>query len=147
MFILATSYRMYYHNFFSLILLMLVHTSTASSKSVYYVRSDDDPLQNHSLVIHNLHYYLLNAAKYFASNTELKFLSGIHKLTAVIRIKDVHHFSLTGKIRNNIVDSIVKCSPYSVGGIVIINSSYINVRDLIVKDCDTALSLSTLPDA
>ena len=127
---------------------MLVHISTASSKSVYYVRSDDDLLQNRSLVIHNLHYYLLNASKYFASNTELKFLSGIHELTAVIRIKDVHHFSLTGNIRNNVVDSIVKCSPYSVGGIVIINSSYINVRDLIVKDCDTALSypLYLIPD-
>ena len=132
---------MYSRDSFLLILLVLIliHTTAVSSKSVYYVRSDYDPLQNCSLSTCNLDYYLLNASKYFASNTELKFLSGIHQLDTTITIKDVHHFSLTGNLRNNIVDSIIKCSSYSAGGIVIINSSYVNMKDLILKDCDTAL--------
>ena len=48
-------------------------------------------------------------------------------------IKDIHHFSLTGSSRNGTIDSIVECAQY--GGIVIINSSYINIQDLILKDC------------
>ena len=131
---------MYSRDSFLLILLVLIliHTTAVSSKSVYYVRSDDDPLQNCSLSTCNLDYYLLNASKYFASNTELKFLSGVHQLDTIITIRDVHHFSLTGNLRNNIVDSIVKCSSYSAGGIVIINSSYVNMKDLILKDCNIA---------
>ena len=68
-----------------------------SSNSVYYIRPDDEGfLANNSPSAHTLRYYLLNASEYFTSNTELKFSSGVYCLDAVIMIKDIHHFSLTG---------------------------------------------------
>ena len=88
-FILAASYTECTVMIFLSIPLVLVHTTIVSPKSVYYGRSDDDSLQNHSLHIHDLHYYSLNGSKYFASNTELKFPSGIRELTTIITIKDV----------------------------------------------------------
>ena len=112
-----------------------------SSNSVYYIRPDDEGfLANNSPSAHTLRYYLLNASEYFTSNTELKFSSGVYCLDAVIMIKDIHNFSLTGSSKNGTIDSIVECAQYeSAGGILIINSSYINIQDLILKDCNTTL--------
>ena len=125
--------------YFLLLLSSLLVLTTVSSKSVYYVRPDIDSSQNYSPSTYNLYHYLLNASKYFTSNSELKFLPGEHHLGAVITIKDVHHFSLIESSRNGTVNSIVKCLPYSAGGIVLINCSYIHIKDLILKDCKTAL--------
>ena len=129
-----------YYAIFLITILALFYT-IVSSKSVYYVRPDDEGFSsNNSPSAHTLNYYLLNGSKYFTSNTELKFLSGVHQLDAVITIKDTHNFSLTGSSRNGIINSTIKCTPYKfAGGIVISNSSYINIQDLILKDCDTAL--------
>ena len=121
-----------------LITILPLFYTIVSSKSVYHVRPDDEGfLSNNSPSAHTLNYYLLNASKYFTYNAELKFLSGVHQLDAVIMIKDTHHFALTGSSRNGTINSIIECPQY--GGIVIINSSYINIQDLILKDCNTAL--------
>ena len=113
--------------------------TTVSSESVYYVRPDIASSQNYSPSTYNLYHYLLNASKYFISNSELKFLPGKHHLSAVITLKDAHHFLLIGSSRNGTVNSIVKCLWHSAGGIVLINCSYVHIKDLILKDCNTAL--------
>jgi len=83
--------------------------------------------------VHNLNYYLLNASKYFASNTELKFLPGVYQLNAVIKIENVHHFSLTGCLMNGMINNIVECLLPFAGGIVIIKSSYVDIRNINLK--------------
>ena len=44
---------MYSHGSFMLTLLVLILTTIVSSKSVYYVRPDDDALQNCSLITYS----------------------------------------------------------------------------------------------
>lgn len=136
----GASYSYVYTILLFAVILPLFYT-TVSTKSVYYVRPDNEGfLENNSSSAHTLSDYLLNASDYFTSNTELKFLSGLYCLDAVIMIKDIDHFSLTGNSRNGTIDSIVECAQYKFGGgIVIINSSYINIQDLILKDCNTGL--------
>ena len=107
----------YVYTIFLIVILPLFHT-TVFSKSIYYVRPDDESFLADDLPsAHNLSYYLLNASEYFTSNTELKFLSGLYCLDAVIMIKDtIHHFSLTGSSRNGTTDSIVECAQYNFAG-------------------------------
>jgi len=78
---------------------------------------------------------LINASNYFTSNVELKLLSGLHQLDSVVVIKDTHHFSLSGSVRNDKFKSIVVCGRHIPGGIIINNSSHITLQNFILKEC------------
>ena len=106
-----------------------------SSKSVYYVRPNDD-LPSNSPSTHTLDHYLLNVSKYFTSNIQLKFLPGVYQLKTVIKIRDAHYFSVTGSLRNGTVNSVIECSMHPNGGMVISNSSKIDIKYLIFKSCE-----------
>ena len=123
-------------------IMVLFYYTIVSSKSVYYVRPDDEGFSsNNSPSAHTLNYYLLNASTYITSDTELKFLPGVYQLKAVIKIRDAHHFSVTGSLINGAVNSVVECSLYSAGGMVIINSSYIDIKNLVFKNCEIGANL------
>ena len=127
-------------NLFLISTLSLFHT-IASSKSVYYVAPNHSGLSsNNSPGAHSLNYYLLNASKYFTSNVKLKLLSGVHQLDSAIVIKDTHHFSLLGCSRNGKLNSTVECVRHNPGGIIISNSSYITLQNIILKDCGTVVN-------
>ena len=108
--------------------------------SVYYIK----PAGQHiNISANTLEYYLQNTAKYFVSNTQLCFLPGIYQLNMVIKIQNVYNFSLIGINTDN--DSVViKC--LSTGGIAIINSSYTNVKHLIMKKCWSELLVNSVLD-
>ena len=107
--------------------------------SVYYIKPLD---QNVNVTANTLDYYLQNAMKYFVSNTHLLFLPGVYQLNTVINIYNVYNFSLIGINTNN--DSVViQC--LSTGGIAIINSSYISMNHLIVKDCRSEFPENSVP--
>ena len=107
--------------------------------SVYYIK----PANQHiNISANTLDYYLQNSEKYFVSNTQLYFLPGIYQLNMVIKIQNVYNFSLIGINTDN--DSVViKC--LSTGGITIINSSYTNVKHLIMKKCRSELFANSVP--
>ena len=118
----------------SLLLPTLVSLFPLVNSSVYYIK----PVNQHvNTNANTLDYYLQNATKYFASNTQLHFLPGMYQLNTVITIQNIYNFSLTGNSTNN--DSvIINC--LSKGGIAIINSSYVNVKHLIMKKCRSKLN-------
>ena len=126
----------------NLLLLLLVSISSLFplvKSSVYYVKPSN---QQVNITANTLDYYLQNAEKYFVSNTQLCFLPGIHQLNTVIKIQNVCNFSLIGININN-DSAVVKC--LSTGGIAIINSSYINVKSLIMKKCRSELPVNKVP--
>ena len=104
-----------------------------SKSSVYYIK----PINQHASISANtLDHVIQNATKYLASNNQMYFLPGFHKLDTTIKIQNVYNFSLIGiTTKNNSV--IIKC--LSAGGIAVINSSYINLKHLIMKRCKSEL--------
>ena len=107
--------------------------------SVYYVKPSN---QQGNITANTLDYYLQNAEKYFVSNTQLYFLPGNHQLDTVIKIQNVCNFSLIG-INTNSGSAVIKC--LLTGGIEIINSSYFNVKCLIMKKCRSELPVNSVP--
>ena len=125
-------------------LLLLLSASISSlfplvKSSVYYVKPSKQLV---NVTADTLDYYLQNAEKYFVSNTQLSFLPGIHQLNTVIKIQNVCNFSLIGININN-DSAVIKC--LSTGGIIIINSSYINVKCLIMTKCRSELPVNRVP--
>ena len=106
--------------------------------SVYYIKPGDQQI---NITANNLDYYLQNAEKYFTNNTQLCFLPGIYQLNMTIKIQNVYNFSLLGINTNDSI--VIKC--LSTGGIAIINSSYINVKHLIMKKCKSELPINSIP--
>ena len=79
---------------------------------------------------HNLHHYLVNATKYFTSNTQLFFLPGIHHLDADIIIQNVHNISLVGSTRNG--TTVIQCKTNC--SIVLENCSTVTINNLSFKN-------------
>ena len=112
-----------------LLSLLLLHTADSS---VYTVIPDDHYYPNTTCHhCHNLQYYLLNATKYFTSNTQLLFLPGIHHLNTDLIIQNVHNISLIGTIPDTVID----CN--SSVGIVIANVLNVVIMDIIFSNCTT----------
>ena len=107
--------------------------------SVYYIKPDN---QHANISANTLDYYLQDATKYLASNNQLYFLPGVYKLNTVIKIQNVYNFSLIGIDTNN-NSIIIKC--LSAGKIAIINSSFINIKHVIMKRCKGKLSVNSIP--
>ena len=63
------------------------------NSSVYVIKPAN---QDTNITANTLDYYLQNATKYFASNIHLCFLPGIYQLDMIIKIQNVHNFSLNG---------------------------------------------------
>ena len=111
------------------VLLSLLHVTTAT---VYHVipddhfRTDDDSF--------TLQHYLNNVNKYCISHNKLRFLPGKHSLTDKLLIENIKNFSLTGSRTNGIISTIITCT--ASYGVVVINSSDIIIKDLIISECN-----------
>jgi len=115
-----------------LLLSSLLHIITST---VYNVIPDDHYYPNTTCHhCHNLQHYLLNATKYFASNTQLFFLPGIHHLHTDFIIQNAHHISLIGSTTNGTApDTVIQCN--SSVGIVITNIANLLVTNITIRNC------------
>ena len=111
---------------FTLLLLSLLHTTTST---VYTVTPDDPNTTCHHC--HNLQHYLLNATKYFTSNTQLLFLPGIHHLHTDLIIQNVNNISLVGSTSNATKDVVIQCSSV---GVVMVDITNLTINNLIIKE-------------
>jgi len=83
-----------------------------------------------------------HSAQYFTSHTQLDLLPGVHHLnTAVIIIQNVHNFSLTGTLTSNgTIATVIKCDRSGLaGGIIISNSTFTTIKNLMINNCNTEL--------
>ena len=119
---------------FSLLLLSsLLHITTCT---VYTVTPDDHYYPNTTCHhCHNLQHYLLNVTKYFTSNTQLLFLSGLHHLHTNLIIQNVHNISLIGSTANGTtLDTVtIQCMYPQTKCITITNVSTLVIKNLIIE--------------
>ena len=112
------------------ITVLLTTVLSITTSTVYNVTPDDSEC-DHCL---DLQYYQLNAVKYFASNYQLKLLSGLHRLHTNLIIQNAHNISLIGNMANGTTpDTVIQCT--SSIGIVMTNITNLTVRNMIVKNC------------
>ena len=117
--------------FITLILIpSLLHNASCT---VYIVTPDND---NHHYPnttchhCHNLQYYLLNVTKYFTSNSQLLFLSGVHRLHTDLIIQNVYNISLIGSTANDTTPvSVIQYTEYD--NIAILHSTMVTIKNLI----------------
>ena len=114
---------------YSLLLLSsLLHITTCT---VYTVTPDDHYYPNTTCHhCHNLQHYLLNITKYFASNTQLLLLPGLHHLHTHLIIQNVHNISLIGSTANGTTLETVIQSNLSL--ILMVNISELTIRNIII---------------
>ena len=118
-----------------LIILILLSATTC----VIYNVTPDDTTCHHC---HNLQHYLLNATKYFTSNTQLLFLPGLHHLHTNLIIQNVHNISLIGSTTNGTTpDTVIQCN--SSVGIVMNNITSLIMKNMIFKNCTTGYDILT----
>ena len=109
------------------ITLFLIHIVTC----VIYNVTPDDTTCHHC---HNLQHYLLNATKYFTSNTQLLFLPGLHHLHTNLIIQNVHNISLIGSTTNGTTpDTVIQCK--SSVGIVMNNITSLEIKNMVIQRC------------
>ena len=118
-----------------IILLPLLHITTCT---IYNVTPDDTTCHR----CHNLQHYLLNATKYFISNTQLLFLPGLHQLHTNLIIQNVHNISLIGSTTNGTTpDTVIQCD--SSVGIIMNNITLLMMKNMVIKNCTTGYDLLT----
>ena len=118
---------------FFIILIMLFESNTTGI--VHTVTPDDHYYRNTTCHhCHNLQHYLLNATKYFTSNTQLLFLPGLHHLNTDLIIENVHNISLVGN--GMIAMAIVQCK--FDAGFVFINVTLLKISNMTIGPCGSA---------
>jgi len=114
-----------------LLLSSLLHIATCT---VYTVTPDDHYYPNTTCHhCHNLQYYLLNVTKYFTSNTQLLFLSGLHHLHTDLIIQNVHNISLIGRAANSTTTGTIIKYDNSLLHIKLTNVSTLTITSIIIK--------------
>ena len=88
---------------------------------------------------HDLQHYLLNASKYFISNTQLFFLPGLHHLPTNLIVQNAHNISLIGSATNGTPDTVIQCD--SSVGIVLTNITTLIIHNMVIQNCTTAYNL------
>jgi len=111
---------------------LLLHIATST---IYTVIPDGDynTTCNHC---HKLQHYVLNATKYFTSNTKLLFLPGKHQFCTDLIVQNVHSISLIGDTNgtNGTTQNIViYCT--DINGIIITQSNNITIKNMILRNC------------
>ena len=117
---------------YSLLLLSsLLHITTCT---VYTVTPDDHYYPNTTCHhCHNLQHYLLNITKYFTSNTQLLFLSGLHHLHTHLIIQNVHNISLIGSTANSTtLDTVIQLQG-NLSTIFFFNITKLTIRNIIIN--------------
>jgi len=116
------------NNMLKLLLLLLLLSITTCT--IYNVTPDDNTCHH----CHNLQHYLLNATKYFTSNTQLLFLPGLHHLHTNFIIQNVHNISVIGSTTNGTTpDTVIQCD--SSVGIVMNNITLLTMKNMKILHC------------
>ncbi|XP_065903271.1 uncharacterized protein [Dysidea avara] len=120
---------------FTLPLLLLSSLLHITTSNVYNVTPDDHYYPNTTCHhCHNLQHYLLNTTKYFTSNTQLFFLTGLHHLHTDLIIQNVHNISLIGSTTNGTTpDTVIQCN--SSVGIVMTNITNLIATNITIRSC------------
>ena len=118
-------------------LLFLISSLLHFSSSTVYIVTPDDHHHPNSTCHHcyNLQYYLLNAAKYFTSNTKLLFLPGLHHLSINLVIHNVYNISLIGSTADDKAPVSVIQYSSALDGIALSNSTMITIENFLIKMC------------
>ena len=142
------------------LLILLIHATTPS---IYYVRPEDDDIINIADIdTHILQHYVDNPVEYFTSNTQLRFLEGLHYFYKNLVVADVKNFSLVGSnttviysqfaiiwlknVDNITISNISIKRNYSITSLLLLlkNCSNIYIQDSIFtchsKDCSLLIS-------
>ena len=124
-----------FSDFCSLLSILLLVCFIITTGSVYNVTPHDHYYPNTTCYhCHNLQHYLLNATKYFTSNTQLLFLPGLHHLHTDLIIQNVHNISLIGSTTNGTTpDTVIWCN--SSVGIATTNTTDLTVTNITVRNC------------
>ena len=109
-----------------LILFLVFH---AVSSSVYYVRQENLSASDMILTLNNLLKF---------SDVHLRLFHGTYTINNRIMIRNVYNVSLTGSITNDLPSTIVQC--HLLGGVIVINSSNINISGIAFENCQTSYS-------
>ena len=105
-----------------------------TTSAVYNITPDDSKCS----YCQNLKKYLQNVT-YYASNTQMNFLPGLHHLPTDLIIQHVSNISLIGSRVNNDTtpNTVIQCG--SSVGIVMTNITNLTIANLIVQSCKTIL--------
>ena len=119
-------------------LLFLISSVLHFSSSTVYIVTPDDHHYPNSTCHHcyNLQYYLLNATKYFTSNTKLLFLPGLHHLSINLVIHNVYNISLIGSTADDMAPVSVIQYSSALDGIALSNSTMITIENFLIKMCE-----------
>ena len=107
--------------------LLLVQTVSCS---VYYVRQDNQSASETTLTMNNL---------LKLSDVQVNLFHGTYYINNRIMINNVHNITLSGNLTNNVVGTIFQC--LLIGGIIISNSSNININGIVFENCQTSWHL------
>ena len=101
--------------------------------NVYYVRAENSSSCPHDPCA-TLTRYVENASAYFASDTQMVFLPGVHILeaNAFVHIENVYQLSLTSKENNDMAPTI-QCEGAS--GFSFVNTTHLTIQNLIFSNC------------
>ena len=143
--IICISYcRMFVIYYIVLLLLSLQSTTTGS---VYIVTLNDHYYPNTTYHHrHSLQHYLLNTTKYFTSNTQLLFLSGLHHLHTDLITQNIHNISLIGNSTSNDIspDVVIRCEyNAAVVGVTLINITNLIIWNIAVQYCTCVSQIHT----
>ena len=114
-------------------LFLLKLSMCLTAASIYTVKPDDSNATCYHC--HNLQHYLLNATKYFTSNTQLLFLPGLHHLHTDLIIQNVHNISLVGSTANGTTLDTVIIQCNSSIGITMSNITDLTMKTICIRNC------------
>ena len=114
-------------------ILLLFSQLTTTTGTVYTVVPDDYYYPNTTCHhCHNLQHYLLNATKYFTSNTQLLFLPGLHHLHTDLIIQNIHNFSLIGNDTTIGTSTIIQCR-HDYFRIEFVQITHLTISNLMIQ--------------
>ena len=121
---------------YTVVLFWLLLLYIANCEGVIYTVKPDEPP---NIICHNCkHLSDLNHQRYFASNSQLYFLPGIHYISNSLVISDVHNISLIG---NSSTDTVIYCQHNWWGktGINMSNITNLTVKNLLIYNCKATI--------
>ena len=110
-----------------IVLILLILLVQESTFTVYHVSPDAENITSH----HTITYYQEHG-KLSSSHTQLYFQQGIFQLRTPLIISNVTNFSFIGSIHGK---TIITCETHSAG-ILINNCDSIEIRNVIIQQCD-----------
>ena len=113
--------------------------------SEYYVSAapNGESCPSIHLHCHNLSYYTNDFASYFTDDTVFYFLEGTHTLQDKLEISGVSNITLQGLghieqgFHETVMQStsVIRCGPYTSGGMIFSNSTQVVLTLLTITNC------------